>query len=408
MGSSRLRRIRLGVDYLEKIRCCRERRKDRSLRDANGQSDSQFARSQIQRPKGARAEIEWALRRSKSCRACAFRPRPQGQGGEEIMAQVTMLEAIRQAIFEEMERDPSVVTIGEDIGVYGGAFKVTAGLLERFGWERVIDTPISETAIIGAAVGMSYQGLRPIAELQFIDFIACCFNQITNFVAKSHYRWGAPVPMVMRGPSGGGVHGGPFHSANPEMYFVHTPGLKVIYPSTAYDAKGLLKSAIRDNNPVLFFEHKFLYRRIKEDLPTDDYTVPIGKAIVRREGRDLTIVTYAAMMHTSLEAADELAKEGIEAEVVDLRTLLPLDKETILQSVKKTNKLLIVHEDTRTGGIAGEIAAVACEGAFEDLDGPILRVTAKDSPVPFSPPLEERFLPNKNDVLAAARELARY
>jgi 2-oxoisovalerate dehydrogenase E1 component beta subunit len=292
--------------------------------------------------------------------------------------------------------------------VYGGAFKVTAGLLERFGWERVIDTPISETAIIGAAVGMSYQGLRPIAELQFIDFIACCFNQITNFVAKSHYRWGAPVPMVMRGPSGGGVHGGPFHSANPEMYFVHTPGLKVIYPSTAYDAKGLLKSAIRDNNPVLFLEHKFLYRRIKEELPADDYTVPIGKAIVRREGRDLTIVTYAAMMHTSLEAAEELAKEGIEAEIVDLRTLLPLDKDTILQSVKKTNKLLIVHEDTRTGGIAGEIAAVACEGAFEDLDGPILRVTAKDSPVPFSPPLEERFLPNKNDVLEAARELARY
>lgn len=324
------------------------------------------------------------------------------------MAPVTMLEAIRQAIFEEMERDPSVVTIGEDIGVYGGAFKVTAGLLERFGWERVIDTPISETAIIGAAVGMSYQGLRPIAELQFIDFIACCFNQITNFVAKSHYRWGAPVPMVMRGPSGGGVHGGPFHSANPEMYFVHTPGLKVIYPSTAYDAKGLLKSAIRDNNPVLFLEHKFLYRRIKEELPVDDYTVPIGKAIVRREGRDLTIVTYAAMMHASLEAAEELAQEGIEAEVVDLRTLLPLDKETILQSVKKTNKLLIVHEDTRTGGIAGEIAAVACEGAFEDLDGPILRVTAKDSPVPFSPPLEERFLPNKNDILSTARELAAY
>lgn len=324
------------------------------------------------------------------------------------MAPVTMLEAIRQAIFEEMERDPTVVAIGEDIGVYGGAFKVTAGLLERFGWERVIDTPISETAIIGAAVGMGYQGLRPIAELQFIDFIACCFNQITNFAAKSHYRWGAPVPMVMRGPSGGGVHGGPFHSANPEMYFVHTPGLKVIYPSTAYDAKGLLKSAIRDNNPVLFFEHKFLYRRIKEELPTEDYTVPIGKAIVRREGRDLTIVTYAAMMHTSLEAAETLAKEGIEAEVVDLRTLLPLDKETILQSVKKTNKLLIVHEDTRTGGIAGEIAAVACEGAFEDLDGPILRVTAKDTPMPFSPPLEERFLPNLNDVISTARELARY
>jgi 2-oxoisovalerate dehydrogenase E1 component beta subunit len=324
------------------------------------------------------------------------------------MAPVTMLEGIRQAIFEEMERDPTVVAIGEDIGVYGGAFKVTEGLLERFGWERVIDTPISETAIIGAAVGMSYQGLRPIAELQFIDFIACCFNQITNFVAKSHYRWGAPVPMVMRGPSGGGVHGGPFHSANPEMYFVHTPGLKVIYPSTAYDAKGLLKAAIRDNNPVLFLEHKFLYRRIKEELPSDDYTVPIGKAIVRREGRDLTIITYAAMMHSSLEAAETLAKEGIDAEVVDLRTLLPLDKETILNSLRKTNKLLIVHEDTRTGGIAGEIAAVACEGAFEDLDGPILRVTAKDSPVPFSPPLEERFLPNVNDIVTTARELARY
>src|SRR5215469_14247576 len=408
MGSSRLRRIRLGVDYLEKIRCCRERRKDRSLRDANGQSDSQFARSQIQWPKGARAEIEWALRRSKSCRACAFRPRPQGQGGEEIMAQVTMLEAIRQAIFEEMERDPSVVTIGEDIGVYGGAFKVTAGLLERFGWERVIDTPISETAIIGAAVGMSYQGLRPIAELQFIDFIACCFNQITNFVAKSHYRWGAPVPMVMRGPSGGGVHGGPFHSANPEMYFVHTPGLKVIYTSTPYDAKGLLKAAMRDNNPVLFFEHKFLYRRIKGEVPAEDYTVPIGKSVLRREGRHLTILSYAAMMHTSLQAADALAKEGIEAEVIDLRTLLPLDEGTILSSVKKTNKCLVVHEDTKTGGIAGEIAALLCEKAFSDLDGPLVRVAALDTPVPYAPTLEEYFLPNARKVFAAAKELARY
>jgi 2-oxoisovalerate dehydrogenase E1 component beta subunit len=324
------------------------------------------------------------------------------------MAQVTMLEAIRQALSEEMERDPSVVMLGEDIGVYGGAFKVTEGLLERFGWERVMDTPISETAIVGAAVGMGYMGLRPVVEMQFIDFIACCFNQITNFVAKSHYRWGAPVPMVLRGPSGGGVHGGPFHSANPEMYFVHTPGLKVVYPATAYDAKGLLKSAIRDNNPVLFFEHKFLYRRIKEEIPADDYTVPLGKAIVRREGRDLSIVTYAAMLHTSLEAAAQLKKKGIEAEVIDLRTLLPLDRETVLQSVKKTNKLLIVHEDTRTAGIAGEIAALVCEGAFEDLDGPIVRVTARDTPVPYSPPLEERFLPNASDVASAARELARY
>jgi 2-oxoisovalerate dehydrogenase E1 component beta subunit len=307
-----------------------------------------------------------------------------------------------------MERDPAVVLLGEDVGVYGGAFKVTAGLLERFGWERVIDAPISETAIVGAAVGMGYMGLRPVAEMQFIDFIACCFNQVTNFVAKSHYRWGAPVPMVIRGPSGGGVHGGPFHSANPEMYFVHTPGLKVVYPATPYDAKGLLKSAIRDNNPVLFFEHKFLYRRIKEELPAEDYTVPLGKAIVRREGRDLTIVTYAAMMHTSLEAADLLAKEGIEAEVIDLRTLLPLDRETLLASVKKTNKVLVVHEDTRTGGLGGEIAALVCKGAFEDLDGPVRRVTALDTPVPYSPPLEERFLPNVSGVADAARELARY
>jgi 2-oxoisovalerate dehydrogenase E1 component beta subunit len=315
------------------------------------------------------------------------------------VAVITMLEAIRQAIFEEMDRDPAVVAIGEDIGVYGGAFKVTEGLLAKFGHERVIDAPIAETAIVGAACGMSYLG---------IDFIACCFNQVTNFVAKSHYRWGAPVPMVLRGPSGGGVHGGPFHSANPEMYFMHTPGLKIIYPSTAYDAKGLLKSAIRDNNPVLFFEHKYLYRRIKEEIPEGDYTVPIGKAIVRREGKDLTILSYAAMAHTSLEAAEQLAKEGIDAEMIDLRTLAPLDRETILASVKKTNKLLIVHEDTRTGGIAGEIAAIVCESAFEDLDGPIARVTALDTPVPYAPPLEERYLPSTEKIVAAARELAQY
>jgi pyruvate/2-oxoglutarate/acetoin dehydrogenase E1 component len=319
-----------------------------------------------------------------------------------------MLEAIRQALFEEMEHDPTVVTLGEDIGVYGGAFKVTEGLLARFGPNRVIDAPVSETAIVGAACGMSYLGLRPVAEMQFIDFIACCFNQVTNFVAKSHYRWGAPVPMVLRGPSGAGVHGGPFHSANPEMYFVHTPGLKIVYPATAYDAKGLLKSAIRDNNPVLFFEHKFLYRRIKEEIPAGDYTVPIGKAIVRREGRDLTIVSYAAMLHTSLDAAEQLSSEGIDAEVIDLRTLLPLDRETLLASVKKTNKLLVVHEDTRTGGIAGEIAAIVCEDAFEDLDGPITRVTGLDTPVPYSPPLEERFLPNKEKVVVAASKLAKY
>jgi len=324
------------------------------------------------------------------------------------MAETTYLEAIGQALREEMDRDPAVVLLGEDVGVYGGAFKATAGLLERFGWERVIDTPISETAIVGAAIGMGYAGLRPVAEMQFMDFIACCFNQITNFAAKSHYRWGAPVPIVVRGPVGGGVHGGAFHSANPEMYFVHTPGLKVVCPGTAYDAKGLLKSAIRDNNPVIFLEHKFLYCRINDGLGAREYTMPIGPAALRREGRDLTILSYAAMLHTSLDAATELAKEGIEAEVIDLRTLLPLDRETILASVKKTNKLLIVHEDTRTGGIAGEIAALVTESAFEDLDGPIRRVTSLDTPVPYSPPLEEHFLPNVGKVVAAARELARY
>ncbi|MFQ5664622.1 MAG: alpha-ketoacid dehydrogenase subunit beta, partial [Terriglobia bacterium] len=240
-------------------------------------------------------------------------------------------------------------------------------------------------------------------------FIACCFNQITNFVAKSHYRWGAPVPMVIRGPAGGGVHGGPFHSQNPEMYFVHTPGLKVVCPATAYDAKGLIKAAVRDPNPVLFFEHKFLYRRIKEEVPEEDYLVPLGQAAVRREGRDLTLVTYAAMLHTCLQAAAQLEKEdGLTCEVVDLRTLLPLDKETILASLKKTNKLLVVHEDTRTGGIAGEIAAMVMEEAFEQLDAPMLRVTSLDTPVPYSPPLEEFFLPNVEKVVNAARQLAQY
>ena len=324
------------------------------------------------------------------------------------MAQVTYLEAIRQALAEEMERDTAVVLLGEDIGVYGGAFQATAGLLEQFGWERVIDTPISETAIVGAAVGMSYLGLRPVVEMQFMDFIACAFNVTTNYAAKSHYLWGAPVPIVIRGPSGGGVHGGPFHSSNPEMYFAHTPGLKVVCPATAYDAKGLLKSAIRDNNPVLFFEHKFLYRRIKEDLPQGEYTVPLGQAIIRRPGRDLTIVTYAAMVHASLEAAERLAQEGIEAEVLDLRTLAPLDRATIFESVGRTSKLLVVHEDTRTGGIAGEIAALVTESLFDQLDGPIRRVTGLDTPVPFSPPLEEHFLPSAEKIAAAARELAGY
>jgi len=325
-----------------------------------------------------------------------------------ILPPVTYLEAIRQGIYEEMERDSSVFCIGEDIGIYGGAFKVTEGLIDRFGAERVVDTPIAETAIVNAAFGAGLTGLRPVAEFQFIDFISCAFNQITNLLAKSHYRWNAPAPIVLRGPCGGGVHGGPFHSQNPEMYFVHTPGLKVVCPATAYDAKGLIKSAIRDNNPVCFFEHKFLYRRIKEELPTDDYTVPIGKARIARTGRDITVVTYAAMVYTALEAAETLAKEGIDLEVIDLRTLLPLDRETIAESVKKTNRVILLHEDTKTGGIAGEIAACINEDCFDFLDAPITRIASKDTPVPFSPPLEEDFLPDANDVIREARKLRAY
>jgi 2-oxoisovalerate dehydrogenase E1 component beta subunit len=307
-----------------------------------------------------------------------------------------------------MERDPNVFLIGEDIGVYGGAFKVTDGFYEHFGEKRVVDTPISEAAIVGAAIGASYMGLRPVAEMQFADFITCAFDQIVNFAAKSRYRWGAAVPIVVRAPSGGGIHGGPFHSQNPEMWFVRTPGLKVVAPATAYDAKGLIKSAIRDDDPVLFFEHKGLYRRIKEDLPAGEYTVPIGKAKVVRKGKDLSIVTYGAMVWTALEAADQLAGEGISAEVVDLRTLLPLDRETVCASVKKTSKVLLLHEDTRTGGMAGELAASISESVFEYLDAPIVRVTAPDTPVPYSPPLEDAFLPNTAKVVEKARWLYRY
>jgi 2-oxoisovalerate dehydrogenase E1 component beta subunit len=321
---------------------------------------------------------------------------------------LTYLEAIRQGIWEEMERDPTVFCIGEDIGIYGGAFKVTDGFIDRFGPERVIDTPIAESAIVGAAFGAALTGMRPVAEFQFMDFIGCAFNQITNMVAKSHYRWGAPAPLVIRGPSGGNVHGGPFHSQNPEAYFVHAPGLKVVCPATAYDAKGLIKAAIRDNNPVIFFEHKYLYRRIKEDVPADDYVVPLGQARLAREGRDLSIITYAAMLHVALEAAEVMSKEGIEVEILDLRTLSPLDRGAIAATVRHTNKVIVLHEDVRTGGIAGEISAIINEEVFESLDGPIVRLTALDTPVPFSPPQEEFFLPKVSDVVREARKLLAY
>jgi len=333
---------------------------------------------------------------------------PLSRDPDNKMPTLTYLEAIRQGIWEEMERDPTVFCIGEDIGIYGGAFKVTDGFIDRFGPERVIDTPIAESAIVGAAFGAALTGMRPVAEFQFMDFIGCAFNQITNMVAKSHYRWGAPAPLVVRGPSGGNVHGGPFHSQNPEMYFVHTPGLKVVCPATAYDAKGLIKASIRDNNPVIFFEHKYLYRRIKEDVPDEDYIVPLGQARVARPGRDLSIITYAAMVHVALEAAEQLSREGVELEVLDLRTLSPLDRAAIGETVRRTNKVMIVHEDVRTGGIAGEIAAIVNEEAFDSLDGPIVRLTALDTPVPFSPPQEDYFLPKVSDVIREVRKLLSY
>ncbi|MBI2536644.1 MAG: alpha-ketoacid dehydrogenase subunit beta, partial [Gemmatimonadetes bacterium] len=304
------------------------------------------------------------------------------------MTELTYLEALRQGLWEEMERDERVFILGEDIGIYGGAFKVTEGFLDRFGSSRVIDTPISEAAIVGAAAGAAHMGLRPVAEMQFIDFISCAYDMLTNYVATARYRTGLATPMVVRGPSGGYVRGGPFHSQMPEAAFFHTPGLKIVCPATARDAKGLIKAAIRDDDPVIYLEHKYLYRRIKENLPDgDDLLTPIGKARVAREGTDLSLLTYSATVWKALEAAEELAaKDGASVEVLDLRTLVPLDDAAIMESVKKTNKVLIVHEDTRTGGVAGEIAARINEQAFEWLDGPILRVTAHDVPLPYSPP----------------------
>jgi 2-oxoisovalerate dehydrogenase E1 component beta subunit len=303
-----------------------------------------------------------------------------------------------------------VFILGEDIGMYGGAFKVTDGFLARFGAARVLDTPISEAAIVGAAAGAAHMGLRPVAEMQFIDFISCAYDMLTNYVATARYRTGLATPIVVRGPSGGYVRGGPFHSQMPEAAFFHTPGLKIVCPATTRDAKGLIKSAIRDEDPVLYLEHKYLYRRIKENLPEgEDILTPIGKARVAREGTDLTIITYSAMVWKALEAAEEIhAKDGASIEVLDLRSLVPMDDSAIVESVKKTNKVLIVHEDTRTGGVAGEITARINEQAFEWLDGPIMRVTAHDTPLPYSPPLEDYVLPQTADVVKAARRLLAY
>ncbi len=324
------------------------------------------------------------------------------------MALLSYLEAIRLAMLEEMERDERVFVIGEDVGIYGGAFRATQGFLEKFGETRVVDTPISETAIVGAAIGASLMGLRPVAEMQFIDFVSCAFDMLVNYAAKTRYRWGAGVPIVVRGPCGGGVHGGPFHSQNPEAFFMNVPGLKIVAPATPTDAKGLLTAAIRDPDPVICLEHKFLYRRIKEEVPDGEVRVPIGKARLARQGKDVSIVTYAAMLHVALEAAEAAAREGISVEVLDLRTLLPLDEEAILATAGRTGKVIVLHEATRTGGPGGEISALIAERAFEYLDAPVVRVAPPDTPVPYSPPLEEHFLPNADKVGKAIRAIYDY
>jgi 2-oxoisovalerate dehydrogenase E1 component beta subunit len=307
-----------------------------------------------------------------------------------------------------MQRDRRVYVIGEDVGVYGGAFKVTQGFQEEFGPWRVIDAPLSETAIVGSCTGAAIMGMRPVAEMQFADFVSCAWDHLVTVAAKQFFRAGTPVPIVVRCPSGGGFSGGPFHSQNPESSFAHIPGLKIACPATPADAKGLIASAIEDANPVLYFEHKHLYRRIKDEVPDERYTVPFGQARIHREGDDLTIVTWGAMVYTADEAANALAEEGVSVEIVDLRTIVPWDKQAVLASVEKTSKVLVLHEDTRTGGFGAEIAATITEEAFESLDAPVRRITAPDSPVPFSPPLEKAFIPQVDDVVAGLRDLAGY
>jgi pyruvate/2-oxoglutarate/acetoin dehydrogenase E1 component len=325
------------------------------------------------------------------------------------MAIKTYLQAISDGLRDEMRRDERVFVIGEDVGVYGGAFKVTQGFQAEFGPWRVLDAPLAETAIVGACTGASMMGLRPVAEMQFADFISCAWDHLVTVAAKQHYRTGAALPFVVRCPSGGGFSGGPFHSQNPESSFAHIPGLKLVCPATPEDAKGLLIEAIRDPNPVLYFEHKHLYRRIKGEVPDTEYTTPFGKARVHRAGSDLTVVTWGAMVYTADEAATQVAaKDGTSVEVLDLRSIIPWDRDAVMASVERTSKLLVLHEDTRTAGFGAEIAATVAEEAFELLDAPPLRVTAPDTPVPFSPPLEKAFIPQVDDVVQAIERLAAY
>ena len=322
------------------------------------------------------------------------------------MAEMTYLQAISDGLRQEMRHDKRVFLIGEDIGVYGGAFKVTAGFQEEFGSWRVLDAPLSETAIVGGATGAAMMGLRPVAEMQFGDFISCAYDHLVTIAAKQHWRAGTAVPITVRLPSGGGFSGGPFHSQNPESIFAHIPGLKCVCPATPEDAKGLIIAAIQDPNPVLYFEHKHLYRRIKGEVPEERYSTPIGKARIHQAGDDITIVTWGAMVYTAEEAAAQM--DDLSVEIVDLRTVMPWDKAAVLESVRKTSKVIVLHEDTHSGGFGAEIAATIAEEAFEDLDAPPKRVTAPDTPVPFAPELEAAFLPQVADVVAALREVGEY
>lgn len=324
------------------------------------------------------------------------------------MPEITYLEAIRQALWEEMDQNEQVFLLGEDIGTYGGAFKITKGFLEKFGEDRVIDTPLSESGFVGAAIGAALMGMRPVAEMQFADFISCAFDQIVNMAAKHHYRLREPVPLVIRAPYGGRLHAGPFHSQCPEAWFIHSPGLKVVAPATPYDAKGLLKASIRDPNPVIYCEHKYLYRHAKGEVPHEDYIVPLGQADVKRAGTDISLITYGAMVQQAFQAADQMSEQGVEVELVDVRTLYPLDTDTILTSVKKTGKVLIVHEAPQVCGIGAEIAAVIAQDVFRYLDAPVVRLTAPHTPVPFSPPLEDYYLPNATKIVAKLTDLASY
>jgi 2-oxoisovalerate dehydrogenase E1 component beta subunit len=327
------------------------------------------------------------------------------------MAVISYIDAVTMAIREEMERDPKVFVLGEDVGVKGGVFKATQGLYEQFGEERVIDTPLAESAIAGVGIGAAMYGMRPIAEMQFADFIMPAINQIISEAAKIRYRsnndWSCP--MVIRAPYGGGVHGALYHSQSVEAVFANTPGLKIVMPSTPYDVKGLLKAAIRDNDPVLFFEHKRAYRLIKGEVPSDDYTLPIGKADVKREGDDITIITYGLCVHFALQAAEKLAKDGISAHILDLRTVYPLDKEAIIEAASKTGKVLLVTEDNKEGSIISEVSAIIAENCLFELDAPIMRLAGPDVPaMPYAPTMEKFFMVNPDKVEKAMRELAEY